>query len=63
MSTVPEAIVAMHGKMRILGLSGISNKASLDGSSVTTEEEGLEAGKVLGPKMERILRSFLRNLE
>jgi purine-nucleoside phosphorylase len=63
MSTVPEAIVAMHGKMRILGLSGISNKASLDGSSVTTEEEVLEAGKVLVPKMERILRSFLRNLE
>jgi purine-nucleoside phosphorylase len=63
MSTVPEAIVAMHGKMRILGLSGISNKASLDGSSVTTEEEVLEAGKVLVPKMERIIRSFLRNLE
>ncbi len=63
MSTVPEAIVAVHGKTRVLGLSGISNKASLDGSTVTTGEEVLEAGKVLVPKMERILRHFLRNLE
>jgi purine-nucleoside phosphorylase len=63
MSTVPEAIVALHGKTRVMGLSGISNKASLDGSTVTTHEEVLEAGKVLAPKMERIIRSFLRNLE
>ena len=62
MSTVPEAIVAVHGKTRVLGLSGISNKASLDGSTVTTGEEVLEAGKVLVPKMERIIRGFLRNL-
>ena len=58
MSTVPEAIVAVHGHTRVLGLSGISNKASLDGSTVTTGEEVLEAGKVLVPKMERIIRSF-----
>jgi purine-nucleoside phosphorylase len=63
MSTVSEAIVAVHGKTRVVGLSGISNKASLDGSTVTSGEEVLEAGKVLVPKMERILRSFLRNLE
>lgn len=62
MSTVPEAIVAVHGKTRVMALSGISNKASLDGSTVTTHEEVLEAGKVLGPKMERIIRHFLRNL-
>lgn len=63
MSTVPEAIVAVHGHTRVLGLSGISNKASLDGSTITTGEEVLEAGKVLVPKMERIIRYFLRNLE
>ncbi|NLF51581.1 MAG: purine-nucleoside phosphorylase [Leptolinea sp.] len=63
MSTVPEAIVAVHGHTRVLGLSGISNKASLDGNTITSGEEVLEAGKILVPKMERIIRGFLRNLD
>ncbi len=62
MSTVPEAIVARHGGMRILGLSGISNKANLDGSSQTTHAEVLEAGRVLVPHMRRILAHFLTKL-
>jgi purine nucleoside phosphorylase len=45
MSTVPEVIIARHGNMRALGLSGISNKANLDGSTITTHEEVIEAGK------------------
>lgn len=62
MSTVPEVIVARHGGMRVLGLSGISNKANLDGSTVTTHEEVLEAGKVIAPKVESILRGVLRTI-
>ncbi|RME90593.1 MAG: purine-nucleoside phosphorylase [Anaerolineae bacterium] len=62
MSTVPEVIVARHGGMRVLGLSGISNKANLDGSTVTTHEEVLAAGKVIVPKMEKIIRGVLRLL-
>ncbi len=62
MSTVPEVIVARHGGMRVLGLSGISNKANLDGSTVTTHEEVIEAGKVIAPKMEKIIRGVLRSL-
>jgi purine-nucleoside phosphorylase len=62
MSTVPETIVARHGGMRVLGFSGISNKANLDGSTVTTHEEVIEAGRVITPKMEKIIRSVLRNL-
>lgn len=62
MSTVPEVIVANHGGMRSLGLSGISNKANLDGSTVTTHEEVIEAGKVITPKMEAIIRGVLRNI-
>lgn len=62
MSTVPEVIIARHGNMRVLGLSGISNKANLDGSTVTTHEEVIEAGKVITPKVEKIIRGVLRGL-
>lgn len=62
MSTVPEVIVARHGGMRVLGLSGISNKANLDGSTMTTHEEVIEAGKVISPKVEKIIRGVLRSL-
>jgi len=62
MSTVPEVIVARHGGMRVLGFSGISNKANLDGSTVTTHEEVIEAGKVITPKMETIIRGVLKSL-
>jgi len=62
MSTVPEVIVARHGGMRALGLSGISNKANLDGSTVTTHQEVIEAGKVITPKMETIIRGVLKSL-
>jgi len=56
MSTVPEVTVARHGSMRVLGFSGISNKANLDGSTVTTHEEVLEAGRIIAPKIETIIR-------
>jgi purine-nucleoside phosphorylase len=59
MSTVHEVIVARHGGMRVLGISGISNKANLDGSTITTHEEVLEAGKVLVPKLTALIRGFL----
>ena len=62
MSTVPEVIIARHGNMRVLGLSGISNKANLDGSTITTHEEVIEAGKVITPKVEKIVRAILREM-
>ncbi|KAA3648120.1 MAG: purine-nucleoside phosphorylase [Chloroflexi bacterium] len=62
MSTVPEAIVARHGGMRVLGVSGISNKANLDGNTLTTHEEVLEAGQVLVPKLTNLVRGVLRSL-
>jgi purine-nucleoside phosphorylase len=62
MSTVPEAIVARHASMRILGLSGISNKANLDGSTVTTHAEVLEAGRIIVPKMKTIIQRILPRL-
>jgi purine-nucleoside phosphorylase len=60
MSTVPEVIVARHGGTRVLGISGISNKANLDGNTSTSHEEVLEAGTLMVPKLEKILRAVLR---
>jgi purine-nucleoside phosphorylase len=62
MSTVPEVVVARHGGTRVLGISGISNKANLDGKTVTTHEEVLEAGKNLAPKLTALVRGVLRRL-
>jgi purine-nucleoside phosphorylase len=62
MSTVPEVIVARHGDMRVLGFSGISNKANLDGSTVTTHQEVIDAGKVITPRIEKLIRGVLHGL-
>lgn len=62
MSTVPEATIAHHSGMRVLGVSGISNKANLDGDTVTTHEEVLEAGKVIAPKLSALLKGVLRQV-
>ncbi len=62
MSTVPEVTVARHGGLRVLGLSGISNAANLDGDTITTHEEVLAAGQALVPKLITLLRGVLRRL-
>ncbi len=61
MSTVPEVIVARHGSIRVLGLSGISNVALVEGAppAETTHEEVLEAGQTLVPRLETIIRGVL----
>ena len=61
MSTVPEVTVARHGDMRVLGISGISNKANLDGSTMTTHEEVLAAGHAIAPKLMDILTGMLHH--
>ncbi|MCJ7695982.1 MAG: purine-nucleoside phosphorylase [Anaerolineaceae bacterium] len=62
MSTVPEAIVARHGGMRVLGISGISNKVDSDGVNVASHEEVLEAGKILVPKLVILIKELLSKL-
>ncbi len=51
MSTVSEVIVARHGGTRVLGFSGISNKANLDGNTITSHEEVLACRPVDCPKV------------
>jgi purine-nucleoside phosphorylase len=60
MSTVPEVIVARQGGQKVLGISGISNKANLDGNTITTHEEVLQAGTVIVPKLTQLICGILR---
>jgi purine-nucleoside phosphorylase len=62
MSTVAEVTVARHGGLRVLGFSGMSNAANLDGNTVTTHEEVLAAGQTLVPKLTALVRGVLRQL-
>ncbi len=64
MSTVPEVTVARHGGTRVLGLSGISNVLPAEGAPPmeTTHEEVLEAGRLLVPRLEAIVRGVLNKL-
>ena len=62
MSTVPEVTVARHGGTRVLGVSGISNKANLDGETITTHEEVLEASAVIVPRMTKLIKGVLKQL-
>ncbi len=62
MSTVPEAIVARHGSLRVLGVSGISNKIDLNGVNIATHQEVLEAGKVLVPKLTTLILGVLERI-
>lgn len=62
MSTVPEVTIARHGGTRVLGISGISNKANLDGDTLTTHDEVLAAGQQITPKMVAVIRGVIRRL-
>lgn len=64
MSTVPEVTAARHLGMRALGISGISNVASLEPRQghETTHEEVLEAGKTLAPKLTALIKGVLREI-
>ncbi|MCS6962878.1 purine-nucleoside phosphorylase [Thermoflexus sp.] len=62
MSTVPEVIVACHGGMRVLALSGISNVLNPDAFEPPTHEEVLQAGRVLVPRLTTIIRGVLQRI-
>lgn len=64
MSTVPEAIVARHGGMRVMGVSGISNVTidQIDAEGEASHEEVLEAGALLVPRMTALIRGVLARL-
>ncbi|WP_322816848.1 purine-nucleoside phosphorylase [Chloroflexus sp.] len=62
MSTAPEIIVAIHGGMRVLGFSLITNLALPDGPPAN-HEEVIEAGEAAKPKFAALLRGILARME
>lgn len=64
MSTVPEVIVARHGGIRVLGISGISNVALAEpvAGKVTSHEEVLEAGRQIVPRLVAVVCGVLARL-
>ena len=64
MSTAPEAAVARHAGMQVLGISTITNVAIdvLDSHAQTSHEEVLETGKAVVPRLTRLLMGILEGL-
>ncbi len=62
MSSVPEAICAAHGGIKVVGLSAITDKAVGEDLQPLTAEEVLEVGKRAGKKMARIISAFCEKL-
>ena len=65
MSTIPEAIVANHGGMRILAISSITNMAIHEPHSglETSTEEVWETVKLIVPKLAALLKTILAEID
>jgi len=62
MSTVPEVTAARHAGMQVLGLSGITNMTSLDGSHAATHKETLSVSSIIAPKLVRLIKGVVARL-
>lgn len=61
MSTIPEVTVAKHCGLRVLGLSLITNKVSLDYSNEekVNHEEVLQISKMRAEMLQKVLNTFI----
>ncbi len=59
MSTAPEVIVAVHGGMRVLGISTITNSLNPDLTVEANHEEVLQVGQEAGPRLTRLVKAIL----
>ena len=62
MSTVPEVIVAVHGGMRVLGLSIITDQCLPDTLEPATLEKILAVAAVAEPKLTAVVTGVVERL-
>ena len=62
MSTVPEAIVAVHGRMRVLGLSIVTDMCLPDALDVATMERIVATAMAAEPHLATVVRGVLERL-
>ena len=62
MSTVPEVIVARHMRMRVLGLSLITNAATGDETAEVNHAEVLASADAVRPKFAALVRGIVRGI-
>ena len=62
MSTVPEAIVAVHGGMRVLGLSVVTDECFPDALKPANIEEIIRIAGAAEPKLTRIMKRVVERL-
>lgn len=63
MSSVPEAIVAIHGGLKVLGLSVVSNVNDPDNFQPILLEDIIETANRVTPKLETLISAIIKKIE
>ena len=63
MSTVAEVVAASHARMRVLGISCITDMAIGDELEPLTHEQVMATAERAKPKFQALIRAFVRNVE
>jgi len=61
-STIQEVIAAVHGRMKILGLSTITNVHNPDAPAPATVDEIIEVATAAVPNLEKVIRGVLKEI-
>ncbi|HKP51912.1 MAG TPA: purine-nucleoside phosphorylase [Chloroflexia bacterium] len=62
MSTVPETLVAVHGGMKVVGISNITNMALADSDEPVNHEEVLTVAEESRPRFVKLMRALVSKL-